>query len=316
MKKFDLISIGDTTYDVFLGLDEETTKVQCDSNGENCLVLMPFADKVSVNTAIKVPGVGNAANMAVGASRLGLMAGLYTILGKDMTGREALAVFKKEKVATDYVEIDKKKDTNFSAVLSYKGERTILVYHEKRNYNLPKIGPAKWVYLTSLGPGHEVMHGQIIDYIDKTKARLIFNPGTHQFKEGLEVLKPLLQKTFALVVNKEESEKLVGKNDDIKELLKLTKNTGPEIVVITDGPKGSYAFDGNSFYFQDILDTPVFERTGCGDSYSTGFLAASFLGLDVPTAMKWGTVNAAFVIQKTGAQEGLLTRVSMKIANK
>ena len=56
------------------------------------------------------------------------------------------------------------------------------------------------------------------------------------------------------------------------------------------------------------FDVPVVERTGCGDSYSTGFICALASGYDISTAMRWGTINAAFVLQKIGAQEGLLKK--------
>ena len=80
------------------------------------------------------------------------------------------------------------------------------------------------------------------------------------------------------------------------------------MVVITDSVKGSYAFDVTSLYFQEVLHVPIIEMTGCGDSYSTGFMSALQLGKNIPEAMKWGTVNAASVLQKIGAREGLLQR--------
>ena len=37
---------------------------------------------------------------------------------------------------------------------------------------------------------------------------------------------------------------------------------------------GSYVYDGKEFYFCPIFDVPILERTGCGDSYTTGFIVA------------------------------------------
>ena len=117
-----------------------------------------------------------------------------------------------------------------------------------------------------------------------------------------------MQVTTVFIVNTQEAQRLVGKFNDFKKLLRLLKKEGPKITVVTDGPAGSYAFDGKNYYFQDIFDVPVIERTGCGDSYSTGFISALSSDRDIPEAMRWGTVNAAFVIQKIGAQEGLLRK--------
>ncbi len=310
MKKFDVIAIGDTMFDVFSELEE--AKIQCDANNEHCLICISWADKVAVKKLTKIPAVGNSANVAVGCARLGLKSALYTIIGNDADGKESLKCFKEEKVACDYIITDKKRGTNYSTVINYKGERTILVYHEPRDYNLPKLAKSEWIYLSSLGGGHQKLHQQIADYISKTGTKLGFNPGTHQLKDGLEGLKQLLKVTTVFFVNKEEAERLIGKDEDVKALLQLLHNEGAKIVVITDGSKGSYSFDGNDFYFQEVLHVPIIEMTGCGDSYSTGFISALHLGRDIPEAMKWGTVNAASVLQKIGAREGLLHRQELE----
>jgi sugar/nucleoside kinase (ribokinase family) len=311
-KKFDVISIGDTTLDVFLELDEANAKVICQNGDDDCVLQLAFADKIPVKKVTKVPAVGNAANVAVGCARLGLKAALYTILGVDQSGKEAFERLKSEKVAKDYIVWDKKRGTNYSAVINYKGERTILVFHEPREYDLPKLASSDWIYLTAIGKNHEKMDQQIIDYVEKTGAKLGFNPGDLQLREGLEALKPLIKKCTVFFVNKQEAERLVGKNDDVKALLKMLYDMGAKIVVITDGKNGSYSFDGKEVYFQKVLHVPLIEMTGSGDSYSTGFISALQLGHSIPEAMKWGTTNAAAKLQKIGAQEGLLYRKEME----
>lgn len=310
MKKFDLISIGDATLDVFLDIDEAT--VLCELEKEQCRLCVNYADKIPVKKVTKIPGVGNAANLAVGSARLGLKTGLYTILGNDETGKEIYRRLEKEGVSSDYIKFDKKRGSNYSAVINFKGERTIFVFHEQREYKLPRLAKTKWIYFSSLAAGHETLHQSLIDFVTRNKVKLGFNPGTFQLKEGLAVLRKIMKVTTVLLVNEIEAERLVGPyKNDFKKALRLLKKEGPEIVVITNGPKGSYAFDGKDFWFQDIFDVPVIERTGAGDSYSTGFICALAYGYDVPTAMRWGTINAAFVIQKIGAQEGLLRKKEM-----
>ncbi|MFV1917010.1 MAG: carbohydrate kinase family protein [Patescibacteria group bacterium] len=308
--KYDIISIGDTTLDMFLEIDEAT--VLCDRNKENCKICISYADKVPLTKVTKVSGVGNAANNAVGSSRLGLKSALYTILGDDGTGREIAKKLKSEGIADDYILFDKNRGTNYSAVISFKGERTILVFHQPRDYDLPPLTSTRWLYFSSLAAGHERLHKQIPDFVKRNRVKLGFNPGTFQLKEGVSKLKPVLKVTNILILNKEEAQALVGKEKDIKKLLASLKKEGPEIVVITDGPKGSYALDGNDFYFQEIFDVPIVERTGCGDSYSTGLIAALIYGHNITEAMRWGTVNAAFVLQHIGAQKGLLRKEKLE----
>src|SRR3989344_2255719 len=312
MKKFDVISIGDTTLDVFLELDESDAKVQCDANGEDCKLLLSWPDKIPVKKITNVPAGGNAANVAVGCARLGLKTALYTILGNDQRGKEAFEKLKSEGIYKDYIVWDKNRGTNYSTVINLKGERTILVYHEPRDYDLPKLAGTDWVYLTAVGHGREKVDQQIIDYVEKTGAKLGFNPGDQQLKEGFEKMKSIVKKCTVFFINKEEAERLLGKKAEIKELLQLMHNEGPKIVVITDGGKGSYSFDGTDFYFQEVLHVPLIEMTGTGDSYATGFISALHLGKDIAEGMKWGTANAAAKLQQIGAQKGLLNRKQME----
>ena len=57
-----------------------------------------------------------------------------------------------------------------------------------------------------------------------------------------------------------------------------------------------------------IINLPVVERTGCGDAYASGFVAALASGLDITEAMRWGSANGAHEATKLGAQTGLLNR--------
>lgn len=305
---YDVISVGDATLDVFVSLVEAS--VLCNIQKDVCQLCLSYADKIPVEKVQRVIG-GNAANNAVGSSRLGLKSAFYSIVGNDATGVQIMETVRREKVSTEYVHVDRKQESNYSVVLNYKAERTILVYHIDRKYKLPKLRSTKWIYLTSMGKNHQNLHNELLKHVRKTGTKLGFNPGTHQLKQGLEKLKPLLGVTTVLFVNKEEAKRLVGEIAEMKELLMAVRHVGPQIVVITDGEKGSYAYDGQSFWKCAITDTPVVERTGAGDSFATAFLAALNVGKTIPEAMQWGTMNSASVITKVGPQAGLLTKKQM-----
>jgi ribokinase len=305
---YDMISVGDATLDVFVNLIEAS--VLCNLQKDVCQLCLTYADKIPVEKVTRVIG-GNAANNAVGSSRLGLKSAFYSIVGNDVTGKQIMETVRHEGVSTEYVHIDRKQESNYSVVLNYKAERTILVYHIDRKYKLPKLRPTRWIYLTSMGKNHQNLHNELLAHVRKTKTNLGFNPGTHQLKQGLEKLRPLLQSTTVLFVNKEEAKRLVGEIADMKELLMAVRHVGPQIAVITDGQKGSYAYDGEEFWKCGITDTPIIERTGAGDAFGTAFLAALQHGKSIPDAMRWGTMNSASVITKIGPQAGLLTKSQM-----
>lgn len=304
---FDIISIGDSTIDHIAALEDVT--VNCTLNKDNCLFCMNYADKIPI-TQLNHEVAGNAANNAVGSSRLGLNTAIWSIVGDDDGGNMIYQKLLDEKVTAQYLDIVDGTGTNYSMVLSFQGERTILIYHEKRDYSMPRLEKSSWIYLTSMGEGWEKIIPPLLNYLKREGAKLAFNPGTYQMKSGIDVLRALFAVCDVLFVNKQEAERLVNqsKRGDMAFLMMALKKEGPSIVVITDGKNGSCFYDGANAYHMDVCQAPVVEMTGAGDSYATGFVGALHYGLSVTEAVRWGTVNAASVIGKIGPQAGLLTR--------
>lgn len=309
--KYDLISIGDSTIDVFLTLDSQDVEAVCKLDVEKCVISFDYGSKIPVSSMAKVSGVGNAANNAVGSSRLGLKTAIYTVIGSDHDSKDIAQVFEEEGVSSEFVVLESDKRSNYSTVLNYSGERTIFVYHEDRKYALPKFPETGWFYYTSVGKNHLDLNNEVVEYIKKTGAKLGFNPGSYQLRSGLENLKPVFEVTEVLSVNREEAQMITGGDlDDTRGLFGRLKELGSKLVVITDGRNGSYAsFDGREIWHTGIPEnSPVVERTGCGDAYTSAFITAIISGKEIPEAMVWGTMNATSVIQYIGAREGLLTR--------
>lgn len=312
-EEYDLISVGDTTTDVFIHLKDASVLRRPKKRGD--ALCMRFGDKIAVESVKEIDGVGNASNVAVGSSRLGLKTGIWTILGNDDNAERIVKnVFEKEKVDLVCASKDKKHRTNFSVVLNFKAERTILVYHAPRVYKWPKGLPsAKWLYFTSMGEGWEKTIPGLKKYHKETGTKIAFNPGTYQLRSSSDVLRKVLVETSTLFINREEAIKISGlKSGSIKLLLTEIQKAGPKTVVITDGDKGAFAVSAEEFLHMPILPAPIVERTGCGDSFATGFLAALSNEQTFSDALVWGAINSSSVIQFVGAREGLMTKEQIK----
>jgi ribokinase len=100
----------------------------------------------------------------------------------------------------------------------------------------------------------------------------------------------------------------------IQDLLKEMTKIGPKIIVITDGPKGAYVYDGTEMWFMPTYPDPKppFERTGAGDAFASTFVSALALGLSIPEALSWGPINSMSVVQFVGARRGLLDRQTLE----
>jgi ribokinase len=306
----DFVAIGETTIDAFIKLKD--ADVHCDIDKENCKICLPFAVKIPYEFVIEVPAVGNAGNASVSASRLGLKSALVANVGTDLDGEKCLNSLKRDGVDTKFIGIHENEKTNYHYVLWYENDRTILQKHSTFKHNLPDIGEPKWIYLTSLGEDSLDFHTTIIDYLNShPNIKLAFQPGIFQIKFGKEKLKNIYERTNIFFCNVGEAEQIIGLDTlGTEELLRRLHALGPETVIITDGPKGAYAYDGTKMWHQTSYPDPKppYERTGAGDALASTTVAVLSLGNDLETALKWGMINAMSVVQQVGAQLGLLTR--------
>ncbi len=310
-KQCEFVAIGDTVTDAFIRIKDAT--VHCSVDKEKCEICFRFADKVPYEDVFIVPAVGNSANAAVAAARLGLNVGLVSNVGSDYFGKECLDVLAAEKVGTEYISVRRGYKTNYHYVLWYEDDRTILIKHEEYPYALPNFDSPKWVYLSSLGGNSIEFHTVVENYLEShSEIKLAFQPGTFQMKMGLGALKNIYKRAEVFICNKEEYQRILKKPDehDVKALMALMHEQGPKIAVLTDGPKGAYASDGTSMYFMPPYPDPKppFERTGAGDAFSSTFVVALDLDMGIEDALRWAPINSMSVVQYVGAREGLLTR--------
>jgi ribokinase len=314
MKKIDFLAIGDTVIDAFIRLKD--AHVHCKIDTDACELCLRFGDKVPFESVTVVPAVGNAANAAVSASRLGLSSALLTNVGDDKDGEDCIAALKKDNVDTQFVKINKGIKTNYHYVLWYDVDRTILIKHEKYPYELPDIGEPKWIYFSSVSESAYPFHNTVADYLDAhPNIKLAFQPGKNEIKLGTEKLARLYQRADIFFCNLEEAQTITGKETrDILELSKAVAEFGPKIVAISDGPNGAYIYSNEELWriplYPDIA--PPLDRTGAGDAFASTITCALSLGKSPLEALTWGPINSMSVVQEIGAQRGLLSREKLE----
>lgn len=315
MKQYDFVAVGDITTDAFIRIKQAS--VYFDPREHEEKICLTNGTKIPYESLTIVPAVGNSPNAAVSAARLGLNSALVSNLGDDQFGRDCLARMREERVATDFIKVHGGQKSNYHFVLWHKAERTILIKHEKYPYVFPDINSPKWIYFSSVGEDSLPYHQEIAAYLKAhPEIKLAFQPGTFQIKLGYETLKELYHHTEVFFCNKEESQLILNMHDvsDIPTLARALHERGPKIVVVTDGPNGAHAFDGTDVWFMPPYPDPAppYERTGAGDAFASTFASALALGKDVREALMWAPINSMSVVQKIGAQEGLLHRTDLE----
>jgi sugar/nucleoside kinase (ribokinase family) len=311
MSKYDIVSIGDTTIDAFIELHEAS--VHCNVDHNDCQLCLSYADKIPYEKLTILPA-GNSTNNSVGSSRLGMKAAFISGVGDDDGGRNIINKLKHEKVDTRHIQINKGGETNFHFVLNFKGERTILIKHNKLDYKLPKKLDTKWIYFSSMAKGTEKFHRQFGQWLKKNPSiKLSFNPGTFQMRMGTNKLREIYKRTEVLALNREEAQLVLKQQTrNVKRLLKGMHKLGTKIAVITDGRDGSYASDGSKVWYMEEYPGPKIEATGAGDSYGTAFTAALFYERPIAEALAWGTMNGGNVVLHVGPHEGLQTKTQIQ----
>ncbi|PIR03735.1 MAG: hypothetical protein COV59_04670 [Candidatus Magasanikbacteria bacterium CG11_big_fil_rev_8_21_14_0_20_39_34] len=304
---YDILSIGDCVLDTLLLIDKAQIRYGKKGHRPEALCLS-YADKIAIAKAVQSLG-GNAANFAVGAKKLGTKVAIMSQIGEDINGRMIQEGLKKKNVDTTYLTLGRNLQTRYSIVLNYDTERTVLSNHPKHRYIFPEMPQTKWVYYTSLGEGFERLQKKLRSWIHKhPNVHLAMNPGSYMLKHGVVAIKEILQDLDVLFVNKEEAEHILQIKAPVQTLLKKFWSLGVDIPVITDGARGSYAYQNGEYFFMPIFPVKPIAKTGAGDAFAAGFISALIFKKEVKEALEWGTANAAGVIQKFGAQEGILNK--------
>jgi sugar/nucleoside kinase (ribokinase family) len=311
-KKLDIISIGDVVTDDFIQLDQDQAHVYANDHGT--WLAMQFGTKLPFAGREVVEAVGNASNAAVALTRLGLGTAFVANVGDDEYGRNIIAALHDRGVDTRYVRVNRGKKSNYHFVLRYQSERTILIKHEEYDYLWPQLHdgdvPA-WVYFSSVSEHAIDFHDQVSDWLDRNPdVKMAFQPGTFQMEAGTERLKRIYQRSEVLVLNREEAASVGGGNHaDVHDLIDKLHALGPRIVVVTDGPDGAYASDGQNRWSMPLYPDPAapVDRTGAGDAFASTFVGQLAKGNTVEGALQWAPINSMSVCQAVGAQAGLLS---------
>lgn len=311
-KQPDVISIGDIVTDDFIELIEKEEHTY--SNEQGKWLSIPFGTKIPFDHHTVIPAVGNASNAAVAFARLGLGSAFATNVGGDQEGRDMIAVLEKEGVDHRFVRVNPHNKSNYHFVLQFGAERTILIKHEEYDYHWPHLKKSEvpeWVYFSSISDHAIDYHDQVSDWLDDNPdVKMAFQPGTFQMAAGVERLKRIYRRSEVLILNREEAVTVGGgDHGDIDNLFDHLHALGPKIVVVTDGPNGAYTSDGHERLKMPLYPDPgpPVDRTGAGDAFASTFVAALIKGNTVEGALQWAPINSMSVVQKLGAQAGLLS---------
>jgi len=150
---------------------------------------------------------------------------------------------------------------------------------------------------------------ELIDFAQKNKIKVAFNPGYNQLTMPKAVLPKILKKIDVLILNREEASLLTKiPYQKETEIFKKIDELTPGIAIMTKGREGVVVSDGRYLYQAESLGMKLVDGTGAGDAFGSGFVSGLIQKNDLSYAIQLAMANSSFAITKLGAKEGILRK--------
>lgn len=311
----DIITFGSATKDIFI--KTKNVKVLADkkkfTTGKG--VCFGLGSKVEIDEMAFASG-GGGTNTAVGFANQGFRVAYCGSLGNDLSAQEIINELKALNIDTGLIVRTDKKPTNHAIVIEgVDSDRTILVYRgaseqlEKEDILWDKI-QAEWFYIAPLSGKLFNIFEHLLSFAVKNNIKVALNPGNAMLVLPPAKIKEILKKVDVLILNQEEASVLT-KTPYAKEkqVFKKLDDLCPGIAIMTKGEMGATVSDGKDIYSAPALKTRVVDKTGAGDSFSSGFVSGYMQSNgDIVSALQLGIANSAACLKGLGAKGGLLKK--------
>ena len=270
-----------------------------------------------------VPG-GKGANAAIAFKRLGAESVLCAKLGADVHGQKLYNYYKELGLNTSSVKVDHDNPTGLAVVMREgDGSNRIIVYPGANN-NLTTEGIIEAfecnpdaVYL-----GFEIPFQMVVNAakVAASKNIPIFIDAAPASKDydleklpPVEIFSPNETETFeftGIMPNSMES--------SLRAALALSRKVKAKYIVIKQGAKGAFLYDGKRYNtFPAIKTAKVVDTTAAGDAFTAALTLEYLRTQDIRGAIKYANAAGAITVSRPGAASSVPTaeEVAMLISS-
>jgi ribokinase len=317
--RHEIICIGSACKDVFFPTQEGKIIDTPEDLMSQKKIEFELGAKYKIEARYEALG-GCAANVACSLSRLGIKTSCRSHIGDDYIANWIKEELDKNGVDTNLISNEKKCSSDMSAIIIDKNSADRVIFSNQKANSFLKIEPVEiseteWYFIGDLHGEWEKHLDMIFDTAREKGIKAAFNPRQANIHDNVEKIIECIPKTDVLFLNKDESIEVISGLEEkysteelnkeeflAKRLLKL----GAKIVVITDGIRGAWAYDGEGLFFVPGEKVNAVDSTGAGDSFAGAYIAAHIKEKDLKECLKWGIANSSSVVQHYGSIEGLL----------
>lgn len=289
----DLLVVGDCNPDLLLDGD----------------VAPVFGQVETLIDAAELTIGGSAAIVACGAARLGLSAGLASLVGDDALARVQLAALAERGVDTSAVVVDPAVRTGLSVIARRGSDRAIMTA-------LGAIGELRGKHVEgAVGSGARHMHLTpyfLLECLRPDAPRLLETARQAGATTSLDTnwdpsgvwtdgLDAALAHVDYFMPNAGEALRITGR-ETVREAAAALAVDIPTVVVKL-GSDGAYARSGDQEASAAAPAVDVLDTIGAGDSFTAGFIAARLGGRDLTSALRTACACGSLSARGSGGVE-------------
>ena len=260
------------------------------------------------------PG-GKGANSAVALARLGAEVVFSAKLGRDSHGQKLFEYYKSQGINTTQIKVDPDAPTGFAAVMkeSSTGQNRIVVYPgANANISTENLIEAFRCRPDALYIGFEIPFS-----VAQSAAKIASAKGVPIFVDAAPASADYPLSTLPEVEifspNETETEtytgiKPVGSDSSLRAALELYKRVKCKYIVIKQGERGSFIYDGKKYYM--IPAEPVMrvvDTTAAGDTFTAAMTLEYLRTGDIVASVRYATAAAAITVTRSGASVSIPT---------
>ena len=260
-----------------------------------------------------IPG-GKGANAAIAFKRLGADSVLCAKLGADVHGQKLYNYYKELGLDTSCVKVDHENPTGLAVVMREgDGSNRIIVYPGANNHLTTEgILEAFECNPDAVYLGFEIPFQMAVNAakIAASKEIPIFIDAAPASKElDLEKLPPV--EIFS--PNENEAFELTGimpnsMESSLRAALAISKKVKAKYIVIKQGAKGAFLYDGKRYNtFPAIKTNKVVDTTAAGDAFTAALTLEYLRSGDIREAIKYANAAGAITISRVGAASSVPT---------
>jgi ribokinase len=273
---------------------------------------LPSHGETILGDSFRVVRGGKGANQAVAAARLGASVTFVARLGADSFGNEALAAYREEGIATDYIVQDSEIHSGVALILVDQNGENMIAVGPGANGRLTAddvraasaaIREADCLLLQLEIPLNAVQAA--VEIARAHNVRVILNPAPAQ-KLSFELLKSI----DILTPNETEAAILAGQDPSTagqKSLVDLASILGVPQLVVTLGSKGACIVQAGQTTNVPTFPIKPVDTTASGDAFNGALAVSLARGEPLPVAVRYANAAGAITATRPGAQPSLPT---------